>query len=182
MRVIAGEAGGRRLVAPRGERTRPTADRVKEALFSSLAPRLAGASVIDLYAGSGALAIEALSRGADHATLVEKARPALDSIRDNLAATGLADRAEVVTADVTTALAGQPAGAPFSLALLDPPYAIDAATLTAVLAALARHLDPDALVVVEASRHGAPVIWPPSLRAERERGYGDTVLHTAVLA
>lgn len=177
MRVIAGDARGRRLVTPRGDRTRPTADRVREALFSSLQPRLPGARVLDLFAGSGALAIEALSRGADHATLVERARPALEAIRTNLDTAGVADRATVVAARLPGAL-DRVAG-PFDLVFLDPPYELDRDVLAATLAALPPLLaDDGALHLEQAARAGAPP-WPASLRPGRTRGYGDTAIHEA---
>lgn len=181
MRVIAGTAKGHPLTAPRGERTRPTADRVKEALFSSLQPRLLDASVVDLFAGSGALGIEALSRGAAHVLFVEKAPAALDHLRRNLGTTGVEDRATVVRDDVMRTLADTPVGAPFDIALLDPPYDLTSAALEAVLAAVATHLADGGLVVVErASRSGA-IPWPDPLKPGRSRRYGDTVLHDATL-
>lgn len=177
MRVIAGSAGGRRLVTPKGDRTRPTADRVREALFSSLHPRLPGARVLDLFAGSGALAIEALSRGAAHATLVERARPALAAIRTNLDIAGVADRAEVVAADLPAALAR--VLGPYDVVLLDPPYDLDREVLAAVLAGVVELCAPDAAVRLEqAARAGAPP-WPGTLRAGRTRRYGDTAIHEA---
>ena len=140
MRVIAGTAGGRRLVAPKGDRTRPTADRVREALFSSLQPRLAGARVLDLFAGSGALAVEALSRGADHAVLVERARPALAAIDRNLAIADVADRAEVVAGELPGVL--ERVTGTFDVVLLDPPYALDRDVLARVLAGVAARCRP----------------------------------------
>lgn len=181
MRVIAGSAKGRRLVAPPGERTRPTADRVKEALFSAVQARLRGASVLDLYAGSGALGIEALSRGAGSATFVERAPRALRSLDQNLELTGLVGASTVVPRDVASALSGRLPGAPFDLAFLDPPYAIAPDELTAVLAALRPHLAGGALVSVELSIHGDGPCWPDGVLPERQRRYGDTVVHTAVV-
>lgn len=177
MRVIAGTARGCRLVAPPGERVRPTADRVKEALFSSVQPRLRGASVGDLYAGSGALGIEALSRGARHATFVEQARPALAVLRTNLATTRLAEHATVVASDVRRALEVPLPGAPFDLVLLDPPYDVAQEELAAVLAALRPQLAAGGLVVVERGRRGRPPAWPAGVLPGRVRRYGDTVLH-----
>jgi 16S rRNA (guanine966-N2)-methyltransferase len=122
VRVIAGRLGGRELRAPRGGRTRPTSDRVKEALFSMLGD-LEQASVLDLYAGSGALGIEALSRGARHATFVEPARAALAALRANLARLGLQEHARVIALPVERA-GGKLAGdAPYDLVLCDPPWA-----------------------------------------------------------
>jgi 16S rRNA (guanine966-N2)-methyltransferase len=181
MRIVAGAARGRRLVVPKGTDVRPTADRVKEALFSSLQSRLPGAHVLDLFAGSGALGLEALSRGAAQVTLVERARPALEALRRNVAAVGL-DGAAVVAADAATALAGDLPGAPFDLVLLDPPYHHPKAQLAALLDDLLRHLAPGATVVLErAARDGTPP-WPPALRPGAPRRYGDTALHRADLA
>lgn len=177
MRVIAGTAGGRRLVVPKGDRTRPTADRVREAVFSSLQPRLPGARVLDLFAGSGAMAIEALSRGADHAVLVERARPALAAIRANLDTAGVADRAEVVAADLPGAL--DRVTGTFDVVLLDPPYALDREVLAAVLARVVDRCAPGATLRLEqASRAGDPP-WPTGLLPGRARRYGDTTIHEA---
>jgi 16S rRNA (guanine966-N2)-methyltransferase len=121
MRVVAGSARGRRLVAPDGHDTRPTGDRVRQAIFNALTSldAVAGALVLDLYAGSGALGIEALSRGAAHATFVERAPAALATIRANLAATRFERQATVVQAD---ALSWLPGGGRVDIALVDPPY------------------------------------------------------------
>jgi 16S rRNA (guanine966-N2)-methyltransferase len=179
VRVIAGTAKGRRLAAPPGARTRPTADRVKEALFSSLQLRVPGAHVLDLYAGSGALGVEALSRGAAHATFVESHGRAVAVLEQNLELTGLVGDATVVGRDVASVLAGPVPGAPFDIVLLDPPYAIDRDELAEVLAALVPHLADGAVVSVELATRGEPPRWPDGLRADRERRYGDTTLHTA---
>jgi len=181
MRVIAGVARGRRLASPVGQTTRPTSDRVKEAWFSALAPRLVGASVADLYAGSGGLGIEALSRGAAHATFVETDHGALAVIRDNLATTGLGDAADVIGRDVAMVLSGQPPGVPWDVVLADPPYDVDDGQLTAILTALVGHLADDAIVCLERSARSADPPWPPELRPDRVRKYGDTVLHAAVV-
>jgi len=176
VRVIAGSARGRRLVAPSGPGTRPTADRVKEALFSSLG-ELRDAVVLDLYAGSGALAIEALSRGAARAVLVEQDRRALEAIERNLAATGLAGAVEVVRADVAR-YCREPRGGPFDLVLVDAPYDEPQQALFACLADLAAAgaLPEDALVVVERDRRADDPDPPGWLARERARSYGDTVL------
>jgi 16S rRNA (guanine966-N2)-methyltransferase len=169
MRIIAGQWGGRRLVTPRGQRTRPTSDRVREALFSILGP-LDGARVLDLFAGSGALGLEALSRGAAHATFVERERAALRALRDNAADLG-AD-AEVVAADVTVFLrAARERGAQYDLIFLDPPYR-DAAGLAQELS-LAPLLADGARVVGESDRR-APLELPLPLTDERR--YGDTLI------
>lgn len=179
MRVIAGSVKGHGLVAPKGEATRPTADRVKEALFSMLQPVLPGASVIDLFAGSGALGIEALSRGARQATFVERDRRALDSLRRNLGTTGLGDRAVVLERDVGAVLSAAPEGAPFDIAFLDPPYGTAAEVIDDVLAALVEHLATGATVSVERGVRDPAPSWPSPLLGTRERRYGDTVLYTA---
>ena len=126
---MAGEARGRRLVAPEGRTTRPTLDRVRESMFNALASldAIEGARVLDLFAGSGALGIEALSRGAEHVTFVDSDRAARSAIATNLATTGFADRALVVAASADGFLArSNPASDPHSLVLLDPPYGFDA--------------------------------------------------------
>lgn len=122
-RVIAGEFRGRRLVVPADERVRPTADRVREAWFSILGSQVAGAAVADLFAGSGALGIEALSRGARSATFVDLNPPSLAAIRANIAALGIADRTEVVRQDALRFVA-QPEAGRYDLVLADPPYGL----------------------------------------------------------
>ncbi|WP_437876060.1 16S rRNA (guanine(966)-N(2))-methyltransferase RsmD [Sorangium sp. So ce513] len=176
MRVIAGRLGGRRLAAPRGEGTRPTADRVREALFSSLGD-VTGALVCDLYAGTGALGIEALSRGARRAVFVENGRPALATLRENLAALGLDEAARVVPLPVERALDLLRDEGPFDLALLDPPYA----TLARAAAAAARLAGPlgllapaGRLVLEHARRDPSPEI--PGLTCAAVRTYGDTAV------
>lgn len=178
VRIVAGAAGGRRLRVPPGAGVRPTADRVKEALFSSLQPVLPGARVLDLYAGSGALGLEARSRGAARVTAVETDPAALRVLRHNVATVGLAGVA-VVAGDVRRVLAGAPPGSPFDLALLDPPYRTGTAELTAVLAALVGHLAPGATVVLERDARAGRVPWPPDLLPTGTRRYGDTAVHRA---
>ena len=126
MRIVAGEFGGRRLVVPRDGRVRPTADRVREAWMSILAPELEGARVLDLFAGSGALGLEALSRGAVHATFVELAPASLEALRANIAALGVGERVAVRRGDALRFVQGLEAGA-YDVAFADPPYAVDAA-------------------------------------------------------
>ncbi len=124
MRVVAGELGGRRLVAPAGARTRPTAERVRAALFDRLSSTVTAATVLDLYAGSGALGIEALSRGAKAATFVERAPAALAALRANLAGLGLEAQSRVLAAPVERVLARlERSGERFSVVLVDAPYA-----------------------------------------------------------
>ena len=181
-RIIAGAAGGRRIAVPPAG-TRPTSDRVREALFSALAadPGLAGAVVLDLCAGSGALGLEALSRGAAHASFVESDRRAAGVLRRNVAALGLPG-AEVRTATAAAVL-GAPADRAHDVVLVDPPYATPDAEVAGWLAAAHAHgwLAAGAVVVVERGRGGA-FPWPPGLDPVRERGYGDTVLHTGRVA
>lgn len=124
-RIIAGSFRGRRLVTPADARVRPTADRVREAWFSIIADRIPGASVLDLFAGSGGLGLEALSRGARSATFVEISRASLAAIDTNVAALGVADRATVLRRDALRYAATLPAGA-FDVAFADPPYGFDA--------------------------------------------------------
>lgn len=178
MRVIAGVAKGRRLVAPTGDGTRPTSDRVKESWFSSLQPVLGGAHVLDLYAGSGALGLEALSRGAAAVTFVERDRKALASLRRNLDAVDLPGTS-VVARDVRAALAGDLADAPFDVVVADPPYRLAEDELTDVLRGLVRHLAPGAIVTVERGRREPVPAWPRELGDPDARRYGDTTLHRA---
>jgi 16S rRNA (guanine966-N2)-methyltransferase len=178
-RVIAGAAGGRRLAVPPGRGTRPTADRTREGLFSTLLALrgdLVGARFLDLYAGSGAVGLEALSRGAAHVLLVEAAPPAAVVARTNAAALGLPG-AQVVTGRVERVLAAPPpaSGPPYDVAFLDPPYDIPTAELTAALRALTlgRWLATDALVVVERASRDGPPEWPEGLSPLRGRRYGE---------
>ena len=156
MRVIAGEFRSRTLQAPRGMNTRPTSDRLRETLFNVLAPHVAGVHILDLYAGSGAVAVEALSRGAAQATLVEEARPALAAIRANLAALKLSPRAMIDSRPVGKALAAmlkQPR--PAGIVFLDPPYEAAEeyeATLRFLADKHAALLAPGGVIVAEHSR------------------------------
>lgn len=179
MRVIAGSAGGRRLDVPAGTAVRPTADRVREALFSSLGPVVPDAAVLDLFAGSGALGIEALSRGAALAVLVERDRQAAAVAARNLTRTGLHARATLLRADAATYVR-DPRGAPFDIVLLDPPYEQATPDLYALVTALreAGGLAPDATVVLERDRRDATGDDEPPrfLALDRRRVYGDTVL------
>ncbi|WP_250447061.1 16S rRNA (guanine(966)-N(2))-methyltransferase RsmD [Actinotalea sp. C106] len=178
-RIVAGRAGGRTLkVPPRG--TRPTSDRVREALFSRLEHRglLDGTVVLDLYAGSGALGLEAASRGARQVVLVESARAAAEVCRQNLRTVGLTG-VDVVAATVASYLRTPPGadGDLADLALLDPPYDVGEEDLAEVLELLAPHLAPGAVVVVERSARSPEPRWPvPALALADRRGYGDTAL------
>ncbi|GAA3951117.1 16S rRNA (guanine(966)-N(2))-methyltransferase RsmD [Actinomadura viridis] len=177
-RVIAGSAGGRRLAVPSGRDTRPTSDRAREGLFSTVLALLGpldGLRVADLYAGSGAVGLEALSRGAAHALLVESHPRALRVIRQNVAALGLPGA--VPCADRVERLAGRPPAEPYDLIFADPPYAMDDAAVTALLESLRDHgwAAPDALVVVERAARGPALRWPEGYAAERDRRYGEAI-------
>ena len=171
MRIIAGEMRSRRLKAPEGMETRPTADRVKEALFSILGSRVYGARVLDLYAGSGALALEALSRGARSAVLCDCGREACRAIRENIEALGCGGRAQLLPVRDTQALetlAGR--GAAFDLIFLDPPYRMDTAPVCAAIAAKGL-LAADGVIVAEHARETPPDAAPPLTLYDR-REYG----------
>ena len=176
-RIVAGAAGGRRLaVPPRG--TRPTSDRVREALFSSLESEFGsfhGLAVLDLYAGSGAIGLEALSRGAATAVLVESDRRAADVIAANIKVVGLPG-ATLLTRPVEKATAGEPP-AVFDLVFADPPYKLETVELQDVLTDLAANgwLAGDAVVVVERGKR-EPWDWPEGFAALRDRKYGEARL------
>jgi 16S rRNA (guanine966-N2)-methyltransferase len=176
VRIVAGSLGGRVLRAPAGAHTRPTSERVREALFSILGPPPSpyGGQVLDLFAGSGALGIEALSRGAARAVFIDKARPALDTLRRNLAELGVTDRSETILGDGVAYL-GRPAVGPFRWVFIDPPYRTELAARA--LAALPRSaLTADAVVVVEHDRRNSPAeVYGDLLRTDSRR-YGDTCL------
>lgn len=176
MRIIAGALGGRRIDSPPGRGTRPTSDRVREALFSSLGP-LDDAVVVDLYAGSGALGLESLSRGATSALFVEKHAGALRVLRRNIGSLGLQGQAQVLGGDVERG----PRGVlpPVDLLLVDPPYALLARESFA--RGLSLWLEPDRLaedarLVLEHARRDDPPELPEMGPPERSRRYGDTVL------
>jgi 16S rRNA (guanine966-N2)-methyltransferase len=172
MRVIAGQWGGRRLQAPPGEATRPTSDRVREALFSVLGDRVDGARVLDLFAGSGALGIEALSRGAAEATFVDSAPAAIRALRANLQTLGAT--AEVRRADARRFLGGASAAArQYDLVFLDPPYRLAGRLGSELTAALPAVLAPGAAVVAESDRRAPLELGLPILD---ERRYGDTLI------
>jgi 16S rRNA (guanine(966)-N(2))-methyltransferase RsmD len=172
VRVVAGRFGGRRLVAPPGDATRPTSDRVREALFSVLGPAVAGARVLDLYAGSGALGIEALSRGAAAAVFVDRSPAAIVAIRANLDALGIeADvRRRHAREAVHAAAARQEA---YDLVFLDPPYRRSAELGRELSEALPAVLAPGARVVSESDRRDRLAL---ALPLTDERRYGDTVI------
>jgi 16S rRNA (guanine966-N2)-methyltransferase len=180
LRVIAGSVGGRKLVAPKGD-ARPSTDRLKEALFSSLGARVLDATVLDLYAGSGALAIEALSRGAASAVLVDSDVAATAAIRANLATTGFEAVARVERIPVERFVTARVRDAPFDLVFLDPPYDVPSEVVAEVLNALAvaEVVTEEATVVVERPKSGEPIALPGGWGSEKERVYGDTLLLVA---
>jgi 16S rRNA (guanine966-N2)-methyltransferase len=180
-RIIAGAARGRRLAAPQGTSTRPTSDRVREAVFSMLVARGAveGARVLDLFAGSGALGLEAASRGAADVVLVDSSRQAVDVARRNADAVG-ACRVRVVRSPALRYLARCPER-PLDLVFLDPPYALGETPLAEHLTALVAGgwLAPGAVVVVERSSRCPEPSWPSGLVGEPARRYGETAVWTA---
>ncbi len=204
MRIVAGVAGGRRLTVPRGRDTRPTSERVREALFAALVSDrggLAGDAVLDLFAGSGALGLEALSRGAATAVLVERDPTAAATARANIDALGLPGASVVATAVArylarapvpavpavpaaapiiaTTTAAGR-RGAPADVVFADPPYALPEPEVGAMLAALAGGwLRAGASIVVERAVRSPAPAWPPGCEPGRVRTYGDTAIHPA---
>lgn len=177
-RIVAGEAGGRTLrVPPRG--TRPTSERVREALFSRLDHMdvVAGSRVLDLYAGSGALGLEAASRGAAQVDLVERSRPASQVVAANIRTLGLGSRTRVHTVDARSFLLsrrGEPLTGDIDLVLVDPPYDVPEDDLTEVLDLLGPWIGPDSLVVVERSTRSPEPGWPLHLHREEHRAYGET--------
>lgn len=177
-RIVAGSAGGRRLRVPRSG-TRPTSERVREAVFSALGSRfdLSGARVLDLYAGSGALGLEALSRGAVHALFVESDRGAVGVLRGNIAELGLPG-AQVRVGRVAAALAAPPERR-YDLVFSDPPYALDEEAVAADLAALGEWLVGGGYVVLERSARGPATSWPADYALLQERSYGDTRVELA---
>ena len=171
MRIIAGVAKGRSLRSPPSSATRPMMDRAREALFSSLGGLVAGARVLDLYAGSGSLGLEALSRGAASAVFVEAARPALTVLRQNVEAVGLGG--EIVGGDVLLAMPGL--SGPFDLVFVDPPFADPDEAVDVVLEAAADVTRAGGVVVVH-RRAGSRRPAASGLALSAERRYGDTVL------
>jgi 16S rRNA (guanine966-N2)-methyltransferase len=182
-RVIAGEAGGRRLAVPDGRDTRPTSDRAREGLFATVASivgPLAGKRVLDLYAGSGAVGLEALSRGAEHVLLVESGARAARVIRENIATIGLPGA--VVIADRVERVLTRGPGSPedpgtgrYDVVFADPPYALADAVVSRMLSLLAGQgwLAPGALVIVERATRSGPARWPDGFVPDRARKYGE---------
>jgi 16S rRNA (guanine966-N2)-methyltransferase len=183
-RIIAGAHGGRRLTAPPGGQTRPTSDRVREAFFSALDTMtdLDGARFADLYAGSGAVGLEAVSRGAAFTLLVEADAKAARTIRDNMGVLKVGGAARLITGKVAQVVALPPEGGPFDVVFADPPYALADDELTELQQALVANgwLAPDAVVVLERSTRtavrGLPLTWVDGIIADRSKRYGETTL------
>ncbi|MER6978127.1 16S rRNA (guanine(966)-N(2))-methyltransferase RsmD [Streptomyces carpinensis] len=177
-RVIAGRAGGRRLAVPPGQGTRPTSDRAREGLFSTwqslLGGPLDGERVLDLYAGSGAVGLEALSRGAGHTLLVEADARAVRTVRENVRSIGLPG-AEVRAGRARQIIQSPPPAEPYDIVFLDPPYAVTDDDLREILLTLRTEgwLAAEALVTVERSTRGGEFRWPPGFDAIRARRYGE---------
>ena len=176
MRVCGGELRGRPLRAPRGRATRPTSERARQGLFDWLGSGVAGARVLDLYAGSGALGIEALSRGAERAVFVERGRDALRELRRNLEDLGLAERGRVIGVPVARALAQLAReGARFDLLLADPPYGRKEAPALAQAGDLVDILAPGGVLVIERGGREPAGEPGPGLAQRESREYGETV-------
>jgi 16S rRNA (guanine(966)-N(2))-methyltransferase RsmD len=175
VRIVGGAARGRPLRAVPGKSTRPTADRVRQSLFDLLGQRMDGLAVLDLYAGTGALALEALSRGAASAVLVESDARACGVIFHNVEALGFAEKCRVVRGQLPEALA-RLRGAKFDLVFSDPPYALRAAQPTLDGLSTNHLLAPGARVVLEMDRREPPPVPPAGLQLADERKYGDTAL------
>ncbi|MHA1522795.1 MAG: 16S rRNA (guanine(966)-N(2))-methyltransferase RsmD [Alphaproteobacteria bacterium] len=182
MRIVGGAARGLRLATPGDKHIRPTSDRVREALFNILAHgiedfSMSGIRVLDLYAGTGALGIEALSRGAAFCVFQDTDPRARALVRTNIENAGLAGKARISRRDATN-MGPIGRGDLFNLVLLDPPYDRSLATVTVASLVAGGWLAPGALVVVEEAR-GAPFAWDPALREESQRAYGDTLIRIA---
>lgn len=173
---MAGEAGGRKLKAPPGDATRPTSDAVREAVFNAVLSRidLEDARVLDLFAGSGAMGIEALSRGAAQVTFVDRSRPASATIEENLSAVGLTG-GRVVTSSVEAWIARLDQGERWDLVIADPPYAF--VGWTDLLGALEPHIAEEGMAVLES---GADLELPQGWRSIRSKRYGTTVVNLVV--
>jgi 16S rRNA (guanine966-N2)-methyltransferase len=179
IRIIGGTARGRRLKTPAGETTRPTSDRVREALFSSLEAELGsltGLRFLDLYAGSGAIGLEAMSRGAGVVTSIESNRRTARVVVDNADTLGFR-KVEVLVQSVARALAHHPR-APYDVVFVDPPYPVDNDEVERVVALLVANdwLAAGSVLVVERSARSVEPAWPAGLVREREKAYGETVL------
>jgi len=172
MRIIAGQARSRRLIAPPGQTTRPMTDRVRESLFSSIAAWIPGSVVVDLYAGTGSMGLEALSRGAEAATFVEQDRAALSALRGNIETVDLGGR--VVAGDVGAFL--NRASGPFDIAFVDPPYAVPLPSLLEIMQKLSPLLTSDGIVIVHRRAGEDPPEEIADLTLVDERAYGSAIL------
>jgi 16S rRNA (guanine966-N2)-methyltransferase len=184
MRIVAGRFRGRKLVTPHGKSTRPTTDRVREALFSALASRLGsdlGAPrALDAFAGSGALGLEALSRGASSVTFVESDRGAIGAIRKNVEALGVRGRTELLAVDAFSLPKRHDLGAPFSLLLLDPPYRIPSAEVAGLLSTLeAQGVFTAGCLVTWEHSSAVEVMWPEGFSAVWSKRYGEVAIDVA---
>jgi 16S rRNA (guanine966-N2)-methyltransferase len=186
MRIISGRLRGRRLAAPSGETTRPTSDRVREAVFSAIAARLGGelggGAVLDAFAGSGALGLEALSRGCSRAVFSEVERHALAALRANIAELGVVNSAVVLPGDVFAAASRRAIpGGPFALLLLDPPYRLDVAKVAGLIGEVASNgLLADGALVVWEHANGIEPPWPAGFGLETRKRYASTEVDIAV--
>ena len=179
MRIISGEWRGRKLIAPRGDATRPTADRTRETLFNMLASRLGSFDdlrVADLFAGSGALGLEALSRGAAHCLFVEQEKPAVDAIKANILALGARDRSKVQQGSVMTL---GPTSEPYDLLLLDPPYRTGAANVALDRMQRLGWIGPETWIAVETSDKESVEVSGLDIAADRKVGKARLTLLTA---
>lgn len=176
MRVIAGRLRGRTIATPRGAAVRPTYDRVRESLFGSLGERVEGSSVLDLFAGTGSLGIESLSRGADSVTFVEKDGRALATVRRNISELGLEPMSTVIRSDALRALSASLPGAPFDIVFIDPPYTSGLAEPSLESLGSGALLSSDALVVVERADSTELRESYGDLMLTRSKRYGSTVV------
>ena len=176
MRIVAGQARGRRLTVPKGRKVRPTADRVREALFSTIGSRVSNARVLDLFAGTGALGLEALSRGAASAVFVEKSKSVRAILERNIEDLGFESEAKVVPGDARSALRVlEKDKAKFDVVFLDPPYAGDLLEMTLNALGAPGLLDRNAVIIAEHPRGEKPLL-PKSLRIVVTKSYGGTDL------
>ena len=177
MRVITGTAKGRKLKAPKGKETRPTSDRTKESLFNIIGPRVINAKFLDLYAGTGAIGIEALSRGADLSVFVEKNPQAVKNIKSNLELTGLADRAEVISQEAEKAVDMLAAWErTFDIIFVDPPYLKGLVNESLLKINKSRLLASGGVVITESSKLDVLPVQAGLLKMVRHEKYGDTIL------
>ncbi|HDZ86254.1 MAG TPA: 16S rRNA (guanine(966)-N(2))-methyltransferase RsmD [Actinobacteria bacterium] len=172
MRVIAGKAKGHSIKAPKGMSTRPTSDKVREAIFSTIASKVSGAQVLDLFAGSGALGIESLSRGAEHSVFVDNSAASLTAIRGNLVSVGLESRAAVIKKDVFRYVSSYKEAA-FDLIFLDPPYKIGVNEILGVIKSCLGLLSTEGLIVVE---HTKKIRLEDHISIGKIKAYGQTAV------